>query len=1013
MKFHNNFILLVLFSGIISAQINIRSIENFNAENGLNQNSVHAIFQDSRGLLWLGTEGGINKYDGYDIMPYHSVNSKNILSSRGTIFSMLEDSNGDLWYGSTGVLSRLNIHTESSENFGQLLKDKFNINFGVVLDIFQDSKNNIWFGTYGQGFFKVSADFTSVKNYMNDPDSTGNSSLNYVRDIYEDESGIFWLATYGGIVKFNPITESIRNVFHEQNHNRYKHTTIFKLLPYENELMLFTAAKGILKFNTKTDSVCEYDEKINEKFSEFSLRNGIIDKNGNIWTCAYGGGVFLINTKNKSVINLADYVDGEFHRPLYEPLSLLIDNTGIIWVGTQHDGLFKIILGEKHINSIHSLDEGFNKIEDIVTNAVAKDHNGKIWLATNTGLFKINPHSKYVEKLSISEEFSPFVLKIFNIEFSNNYAWISLGSNLIKYDLEKDRYQKIEIEKNSGVTEVFIPTDDEIILGTSTGNLYFYTPSNGDIKSISMNHSTTLQNSILDCYLDSENKLWVGTNNGLYSVDLNKDSLFAEKLQLNLRLDFITSLTSYDNNKLWFTTYGDGLYAYNFKTTELEHFSHQDGLPDNTVYGAMLDDKQNLWMSSNRGIFEFDIRNYAVRTMDVTDGLQGYEYNSKAYSKSEDGELFYGGINGFDYFYPMNIERNEIPPPMLISKVSLYDSVVVSNISKEFNDIYEFNYDENSISFEFAALDYTNPKKNIYEYKLEGVNPNWIKAGSKRYATFPNINPGEYRFRVRGSNNDQIFNEEGVSFAFIINPPYWQTWWFRLVLLTLGILIIYSIYKFRMLNQERRLREIESVRRRIADDFHDDLGHKLTRISLYSEMIRKQDELGTNHKLYLDKISEASNSLFYETKDFIWSIDPGNDSVYDVLIYLKDFGDDFFNRSGIAFKVDEINEKFKRYNLPMKWKREIILIFKEAMNNVIKHSGGSTAELSTEISNSSLIISLYDDGHGFDPENTNTNGRGLSSIEKRAKVVEGKTNISSNSSGTTVKLTLKMIEGKK
>jgi len=1013
MKFFLLFILLSLITVSTEAQINIRSVETYTVKDGLSQTSVHTIFKDSRGLLWLGTEGGLNKYDGYNITPYHVFGSNNILSSRGVIYDILEDKGGNIWYGSTGVLSKLNIHSETVDNLSTILKNKLKVKFGVVLTLFQDSKENIWFGTFGQGFFKISADFSKVQNYKNDPDSTGDSSLDYVRDFYEDDSGNIWIVTYGGIVKFNPQTEDIYNVFYEKSVSKLKHIPVLNIIPTNNnKLMLFTRGEGILIYDTTSDSLTDYDTKINRLLGDSTLRDASIDDSGRIWVSAYGLGVIVIDPETKSVQNLVSTVEEKYKRALMESLSLSIDPNGIAWIGTQHNGLLKLILGKKSINTVNSSINGYEEIDNNITNAVAQDVYGVIWFASNEGLFKIYPGRKFVKRLKLTNEFTPYQFKIYNIEFSENYAWLSFGSNLVKYELTKDEYDLINVEENGTITEVDILDKDNMVLGSASGNIYFYTPSNNEIKTIAIRDSA-YSYAVIDCFLNDDSTLWIGTNNGLFFINLSDDSLQAQKSNLNLRLDYITSLTSINNEKLWFGTYGDGLFSYDINTAQLNHFTYQDGLPDNTVYGVMFDSQHRLWMSSNRGIFEFNTENKMVRTLDVTDGLQGFEYNSKAYSKSNTGELFYGGVNGFNYFNPDDIERNEIPPKILIDKVILFDSVVVKNISKGFNEIYEFSYDENSISFEFTALDFMNPAKNNYEYMLEGINKDWIRAGKKRYATFPNINPGEYKFSVRGTNSDQIYNKEGVSFSFIIAPPFWATWWFRTILISLTLIAVYSIYKFRMMNQDRRLREIEAIRKKIADDFHDDLGHKLTRISLYSEMIKNQEEFGTNKNLYLAKISEAANSLFYETKDFIWSIDPGNDTVYDVLVYIKDFGDDFFTRSGIAFKVDEIGEEFKGFVLPMKWKREIILIFKEAMNNVMKHSKASVVELKANVSSSILTMSLFDDGIGFNIKEHDSNGRGLTSIRKRTEVVGGIVKVESDSEGTCVQLSLKTKEVKK
>lgn len=1006
MKLNPLILCIIIITSLQLAQINIRSIESYDVKNGLSQNSVYSILIDSRNLIWIGTESGLNKYDGYDFTPLHSFDSHNSLTTRGFVYDIIEDRNGNIWYTSENNVNKLNIYSESVDNLNSLLKTDYPFVNNTVTKLYSDTQNNLWFGTFGNGFFKVSDDFNNIKNYRNDPDSTGDSSLDYIQDIYEGENGNFWIATYDGLVQLSENENKLRNIFNEVEYEHLRHTTILKIIPFNKELMLFTDGKGILIYNIETGNVYEFDVNINNRLKNFRLRDAAINGDGKIWICTIGGGVFQLDIKNKSLYNIGDFVDGKNKSALNYSLSIVVDPSGIVWIGTQHDGILKIVTGEKKIHTINNSVAGYDIIENNVVHAVSKDRFNKIWLATISGLYKIDPSLRKIKRLKVSDEFTQYYNRIYNIQFVNNSAWISLGPLLIKHDLISDYYEIFDVKLGGNISELFFITEDKFFLGSTWGNIAFYNPSTKELSKITLDDSSSTPRMIYDTYLDNKFRLWIGTTNGMFFIDLMNDSLIAGKLQISLRSEFITSITSCDNNTLWLGTYGDGIYSYNISNSKLSYYGYKEGFPDYVIYGLTCDDNNKLWMSSNKGIFEYDPELNHLHTLDPSDGLQGYEFNSKAYSKSVDGELLFGGINGLNHFYPEDIQRNLKPPPVIIKKVILYDSLIVSNVGFGNDKIYEFSYDQNLLSFEFAALDYVNPVKNSYRYRLEGVSESWINNGKKRYVTFPNISPGEYTFTVTGSNNDQVFNEVGVSFSFVIYPPFWATWWFRTILIITFLALVFSLYMMRIKNQEKRIKEIEAIRKNIADDFHDDLGHKLTRISLYSEMIRNQEQFGTNKQVYLDKINDAANSLFYETKDFIWSLDPGNDSVYDVLVYLKDFGDDFFSRSGIAFKVESIDENFKMFALPMKWKREIILIFKEGMNNIIKHSGATYTELKAILNENAFTLSLCDNGKGFEVNENKLKGRGLTSIEKRTSVINGNLEIISSEKGTTIKLSL-------
>jgi signal transduction histidine kinase len=288
---------------------------------------------------------------------------------------------------------------------------------------------------------------------------------------------------------------------------------------------------------------------------------------------------------------------------------------------------------------------------------------------------------------------------------------------------------------------------------------------------------------------------------------------------------------------------------------------------------------------------------------------------------------------------------------------------------------------------------------------LEGVDKTWVNAGTRRFANYTNLEPGIYNFHVLGSNNDEVWNNRGASFSFIIYPPFWRTWWFYGLILVLGVGVIISIHKYRVRVKITGLVQLEKIRKRIADDFHDELGHKLTKISLYSELMKKDLSGKLNGaEDYLFKISETANTLYDDTKDFIWSIDPGKDSLYDLAVYLKDFGDEFFDKTGVAFRVKEISPDLEKIILPMIWKRQLILIFKEAMNNILKHSGCSTVGLEVSKTDLEIEIVLNDDGTGMHIPGT-TKGRGLGNMKSRAEKIDGELSIESHAHGTIIKFT--------
>jgi len=306
------------------------------------------------------------------------------------------------------------------------------------------------------------------------------------------------------------------------------------------------------------------------------------------------------------------------------------------------------------------------------------------------------------------------------------------------------------------------------------------------------------------------------------------------------------------------------------------------------------------------------------------------------------------------------------------------------------------SYQEN-FSFEFVALDYTNPPKNQYAYKLEGFDAAWIHCGSRRYASYTNLNPGNYVFRVKGSNSDGVWNEAGAAIAITIRPPFWRTWWFALFssLSLIGGIVLYHVHSVKrrirhVLDIEgARMAENERVRKQVADDFHDELGQKLTHILLYSELLKRALENSSEKwPVYLSKISAASQYLSGSIRNFIWSLDPEQDSLYHLAIYLKNLGDELFHETGVYFRASAPSEAMKSVKLPMHWRRHLTFIVKETMSNILKHAVCQHVELTIELEGNGLTMTMADDGGGFDSTNGCV-GEGIRKMKWSAANVPG------------------------
>jgi len=380
--------------------------------------------------------------------------------------------------------------------------------------------------------------------------------------------------------------------------------------------------------------------------------------------------------------------------------------------------------------------------------------------------------------------------------------------------------------------------------------------------------------------------------------------------------------------------------------------------------------------------------------------------------------MFFGGSNGCNSFFPQEVKAREYAPPVLLTQFKTFDQVTRFNKPLANLERMALDHDRNFFSFEFVALDYANAANIQYAYKLEGLNEDWIACGARRYAGFTNVDPGEYVFRVKATNGDGIGSAHEASIRISIAPPFWQTAWFHLASLGATLLAAYALFQYRVraqvkksLELERiRLFEREKVREQIARDYHDEMGHKITKVAIFTELItRNVNGIATELKEHLDKVLEASQSLSLDARDFIWALNPEKDSLYEMCLHLQEFGNALFEEAEVNFQVHGLSEALLRFKLNMEWKRHLTLLFKEGMNNVLKHARCRNVVLEVSVQNGILRMSLADDGVGLSYVNwhhrpdfpsgffkeTRGNGVGLENMKRRAQLLHGHLEINS------------------
>jgi signal transduction histidine kinase/streptogramin lyase len=525
---------------------------------------------------------------------------------------------------------------------------------------------------------------------------------------------------------------------------------------------------------------------------------------------------------------------------------------------------------------------------------------------------------------------------------------------------------------------------------------------------------------------DSKGNLWVGTfRGGLSRLNLATGQIrhYAHRDngpgQINSKS--VTCIHVDKRDRLWVGTYSGGLNLFDVESEVFSAYTERDGLSGSKVNAILEDERGRLWISTNNGISRFEPETGAFKNFDSQDGLQSNEFTMGAALAEGNGYLCFGGINGFNRFHPSELVEDDRPPRVALTGFRKFEKTIpLSTVRSERADI-ELAHDDRFISFEFVGLSYDNPQKTQYAYRLEGFDETWVDSGTRRYAAYTNLGPGSYTFYVRAASGEGIWSEPSLGLTVFVRPPFYRTTWFYFLLgglLASGLWLAHALrvrYKIRQSVTLERVRfaERDRIREQISADYHDELGHKLTKISIFSELIKRN--LNGQHESvepYIDKVTESVATLARATRDFIWTLNPHRDSLYELVLHLQEFGIGLFEETEISFHVEGLSPEMREVPLSVEWKRHLILMFQEALHNSLKHADCTNVTFSVAVSTDSpgpkLTISVRDDGQGLEELDPSPKtlpregaGQGFANINRRAAALGGKVALISDS-GTRV-----------
>lgn len=916
------FLLIALLINVIginnaTAQRQHLRFEQLSTEAGLSQSNILCILQDSRGFMWFGTRDGLNKFDSHKFTVYKHSQEDTHSISNDEIMDIKEDADGNLWIATFG--GGLNMFDWQTEKFTRYWHDANNpgsIPTDYLHCVYIDDEDIIWVGTSRGGLSRFDRRTGNITTYVHDPDNINSISGNSITGIQEDKSHNLWIGTIReGLNLFNKKTKSFKRFYGTKEVPAP--IEVETLFVDSKERLWIPAREGLYLLN---DSTSKFRYFKNDHRNENSIRANVVlsiaeDEEGMIWIGTENGGLSLYNPDIDRFVHYAhDDVD-EWSLSNNSIWSLYRDKKGNMWVGTFSGG---INFASRDANQFtHYRHTSFtNSLSNNSVWAILEDSRKDLWIGTDggglnvldrkSGTFKSHRHDGTTNSLC-----GDHVLSL--AEDGDGNLWIGTwGTGITVFNKEKNTFRHFRHDRNDpdgistpNVWTIFRDSRDNMWVGTYSGGVDVYDKGTGKFihYHLDENNPKSLPSNTVNVFFeDSKKNMWVGTHGGLSRLDKNKNSFtnFRHSDTSNSLSDNrVYSIFEDSRGTLWIGTEA-GLNKFDVSSNQFTTYTIKDGLPGNRIFGILDDKSGNLWISTNNGISMLNPSTGIFTNFSVENGLQGKEFRKAAW-KSPSGELYFGGVYGFNEFSPEDIRESRYISPLVFTDFHIFNQhVPISNdliktpLEKSITATSKITmpYDQSVISFEFASLNYLRNKAR-YVYKLEGFDKEWNDVGTKHNATYTNLDAGTYTFIAGTRNRGGEVSENTISLQLTITPPYWETWWFRL-LLSLTIIGSAVSYSWNRVNTIKK-QKIE-LEKQVAE--------RTYQLSEANDVLTKQKQELATQTFQLEE-------LYNEVKD---SIKAAQIIQHSILPSLQHIGKFFPEAFILNMPKDEVSGDFYWFN---------------------------------------------------------------------------------------------------
>ncbi|AUD05611.1 histidine kinase [Spirosoma pollinicola] len=1002
----------------LSANAPVFRVDHIGVNDGLTQGSVYYMLKDSRGFLWFGTQDGLNRYDGHHFRTFRPALGKNgaVLtgSIRGiNIFGIIEDPDGNLWIGTEEGLNRYDRQRDRFDCFFISDRTRKEKQLASRTLPFFVNQTELLYLSDAEGLVRF--DYRAGHKTILSPDLHPTKEYDLQSSTVRTPTGDIWLHSPTGLMRYTIRNKTLSHYFSRDPNNQVGSAqVVFSFFIDTDDIAWIGTKAGLIRFDYRKQTSQIYATVGTKPIS--AIYSIAPDQRGRIWLGTQDDGVLYFDKRTRLFGRVNDFTNNTHQLNEFKISKVYVDNLGIIWANTDPNGLARILPdaflfgGMVKRLATDTLPDR-QKLNNYSIRGFLEERFDRLWVLTENGINIIDPRSnrlvdRYLTRSSLTRSLAQTTIKSLYRD-PKRRIWVGVTGGVLAYKPTTKTFDPILfasstaslVEDNYVRTMVSI-SDTTLIAATERG-LYALNTARRRWSKVPVLEG---ENIFSLSYDTTNGRLWVGTFlNGYYCYQMpgvNQPTKPWKLVKSGLKGYMVLNIRPDDSKQTIWLSCDRGLVALTDQTNRFHLYTEQQGLANSFVYGSLSDADNNIWMSTNRGISRLNPATQTIKNFRLNDGLQSYEFNGNAFLKTASGELYFGGVNGFNRCVPDAFRSSSFNPYVHIYSLNINEVPFVNNTYVGEAKRIDIEHTQNTLSLEFAALDYASNGHNVYQYQLTNYDDHWVMAGERNYVRYANLPPGDYTFQVKAANRDGHWSEHIRTLMIHIEPPFWQKWPFVLFAILLLAAVIWLWVRQRenaiREQQEDRLRLSyniqEQVKKDIARDVHDEIGTRLATIKLYTTQLTQQ-------------AGETPAILALRTTIFQLI----NDTIGDVRNLLRKLNPQTLERHGYIAAVEElfsritasgiVNAQFDPIELSEQGSRfladiEVMLyrITQELLSNSLKHAYADQIELHMLRQADRLILIYQDNGRGFNYEQTQKKaaGLGIGNIESRVAMLGGK-----------------------